>query len=422
MSHSAPPVPLSSPFRGLRFGLTLGLVAVLAVTGCSRSEPSAKAPAQAPVKDVGVVTLQPERLAFSTELSGRTVAPVIAEIRPQVGGIIQKRLFSEGSQVKEGQALYQLDPAPFQAAHASAQANVRKAESTLANARTVARRNAELVKIDAISQQVNEQTQAAAMQAEADVAVARAAEQTARINLGYTRINSPITGWAELSSVTAGALVTANQATALTTVQQLDPVYVHVTQSSADLLRLKRDLAEGRLQRGNADEAPIKLLLEDGTAYPHLGKLTFAGVTVDAGTGSVTLRAVVPNPDRLLMPGMYVRAVLQEGVNEAALLIPQQAVTRTPDGKASALVVDADNKLVRRPIVVGRAVGNRWQLLSGLSAGDRVLVEGSQRARVGDTVRASEVAMPGGAAPKAPSSAASAPGPVASAGTTTAVR
>lgn len=424
MSHPAPFAPPSPASRGIRLGFAWGLAAALAVTGCSRTEPAAKGAAQPQVKDIGVVTLKPERMAFSTELSGRTVAPVIAEIRPQVGGILQKRLFTEGSQVKEGQALYQLDPAPFQAAYASAQANVRKAESTLANARTLAKRNAELVKIDAISQQVHEATQTSALQAEADVAVARAAEQTARINLGYTRINSPITGWVELSTVTAGALVTANQATALTTVQQLDPVYVHVTQSSADLLRLKRDLAEGRLQRGNANEAPIKLLLEDGTVYPHPGKLTFAGVTVDAGTGSVTLRAVMPNPDRLLMPGMYVRAVLQEGVNEAALLIPQQAVTRTPDGKASALVVDGDNKLVRRPIVVGRAIGNRWQLLSGLSAGDRVLVEGSQRARVGDTVRASEVTPPagaGGSAPKAPNgnAASVATGPVASATPTT---
>jgi len=428
MSHPAPFAPPSPASHGLRLGFAWGLAAALAVTvaGCSRSETAAKGAAQPQVKEIGVVTLKPERMAFSTELSGRTVAPVIAEIRPQVGGIIQKRLFSEGSQVKEGQALYQLDPAPFQAAYASAQANVRKAESTLANARTVAKRNAELVKIDAISQQVNDQTQAASLQAEADVAVARAAEQTARINLGYTRINSPITGWVELSTVTAGALVTANQATALTTVQQLDPVYVHVTQSSADLLRLKRDLAEGRLQRGNANEAPIKLLLEDGSVYPHPGKLTFAGVTVDAGTGSVTLRAVMPNPDRLLMPGMYVRAVLQEGVNEAALLIPQQAVTRTPDGAASTLVVGADNKLVKRAIVVGRAVTNRWQVLSGLQAGERVLVEGSQRARVGDTVRASEVtppaATPDGANPKAPNGAAGTPGPVASAGATATVR
>jgi len=422
MSHPAPLAPHFSSSRGVRFGLVWGLAMTLAVTGCSRSDPAAKGPAQPQVKEVGVVTLKTERLAFSTELSGRTVAPVIAEIRPQVGGIVQKRLFSEGSQVKEGQPLYQLDPAPFQAAYASAQANVRKAESTLATARTVARRNAELVKIDAISQQVNEQTQASAQQAEADVAVARAAEQTARINLGYTRINSPITGWVELSTVTPGALVTANQATALTTVQQLDPVHVHVTQSSSELLRLKRDLAEGRLQRGNANEAPIKLLLEDGSAYPHDGKLTFAGVTVDAGTGSVTLRAVVPNPERMLMPGMYVRAVLQEGVNEAALLVPQQAVTRAPDGSASTLVIGADDKLAKRNIVVGRAVTNRWQVLSGLAAGERVLVEGSQRAKVGDTVRATEVTSPAGGptgpasagpAPKTPNG--SAPGPVASA-------
>ena len=377
--------------------LALGLT----IAGCSRND-SAKTAAAPQPKDVGVVTIKPERIAFNTELPGRTVAPVIAEIRPQVGGIIQKRLFNEGSLVKAGQPLYQLDPAPFQASYASAQANVRKAESTAAAARTVARRNAELVKIDAISQQLNESTLATAQQAEADVAVARAAEQTARINLGYTRINSPITGWVELSAVTPGALVTANQATALTTVQQLDPVHVHVTQSSAELLRLKRDLAEGRLQRGNANEAPIKLLLEDGSAYPYDGRLTFAGVTVDANTGSVTLRAVVPNPDRLLMPGMYVRAVLREGVNEAAVLVPQQAVTRAPDGSASTLVVGPDNKVATRDIVVGRAVTTRWQVLNGLAAGDRVMVEGSQRARVGDTVRASEIAAPNAAPSAAP--------------------
>ena len=420
MPHPARPAPPAIPSRVLRFGFALFLVAGLLAAGCSRND-SAKTAAPPQLKDVGVVTLKPERIAFNTELSGRTVAPVIAEIRPQVGGIIQKRLFSEGSQVKAGQPLYQLDPAPFQAAYASAQANVRKAESTLATARTVAKRNSELVKIDAISQQVNESTLAAAQQAEADVAVARASEQTARINLGYTRINSPITGWVELSTVTPGALVTANQATALTTVQQLDPVHVHVTQSSAELLRLKRDLAEGRLQRGNANEAPIKLLLEDGSAYPYDGKLTFAGVTVAAGTGSVTLRAVVPNPDRLLMPGMYVRAVLREGVNEAALLIPQQAVTRAPDGSASTLVVGPDDKIVKRPIVVGRAVTNRWQVLEGLAAGERVLVEGSQRAKVGETVRASEISAPNGKAAGSVASASQAP-PANPAATATAVR
>ncbi|RYX95134.1 MAG: efflux RND transporter periplasmic adaptor subunit [Comamonadaceae bacterium] len=395
---------LSRHFRG-GFLLSILLGALLA-TGCSKPDSAAKA-APAP-KEVGVVTLKTERLGFTTELSGRTVAPVVAEIRPQVGGIIQKRLFTEGSQVRAGQVLYQLDPAPFEAAQASALAGVRRAESLLATARTVARRNAELVKIDAISQQVNEEAQAAAQQAEADLAVSRASEQTARINLGYTRITSPINGWVELSSVTPGALVTANQATALTTVQQLDPVHVHVTQPSSELLRLKRDLAAGTLQRGNAGEAPITLLLEDGSRYPYPGRLTFSGVTVDSGNGSVTLRAVVPNPDRLLMPGMYVRAVLQEGVNESALLVPQQAVTRAPDGTASTLVVGPDNKVAKRAITVGRAAGARWQVLDGLAAGDRILVEGSQRAKVGDTVKVVEV-VPGAPRPQGAASAAAAP-------------
>ena len=317
--------------------------------------------------------------------------------------------------------LYQLDPASFEASAASARANVRRAETTLATARSVARRNAELVKIDAISQQVNEQTQAAADQAEAELAVAQAAEQTARINLARTRIVAPISGWIELSTVTAGALVTADQATPLTTIQQLDPINVHVTQSSAELLRLKRDLASGRLSRGRADEAPIRVLLEDGSTYPQAGKLTFSGVTVDAGTGSVTLRAVVPNPDRMLMPGMYVRAVLQEGVAEDAVLVPQQAVTRAPDGSATSLVVGPDDKLVKRAVVVGRAVANRWQVLDGLKSGDRVLVEGSQRARAGDLVRATEIvpkADPAAAPASTPVNGKGGPGPgsVASAG------
>ena len=388
---------------------------MLAAAGCSQGEADKAAAAKAAtpqVKDVGVVTLKTERLPFTTELAGRTVAPVVAQIRPQVGGIVQKRLFTEGSLVKAGQVLYQLDPASYEAVVASAQANVRKAETTLATARSVARRNAELVKIDAISQQVNEQAQATALQAEAELAVARASEQTARINLGRTRITAPISGWIELSSVTAGALVTADQATPLTTIQQLDPLNVHVTQSSAELLRLKRELASGRLTRGKADEAPIRLLLEDGSVYPQPGRLTFSGVTVDSGTGSVTLRAVVPNPDRLLMPGMYVRAVLQEGVAEDALLVPQQGVTRAPDGSASAVVVGEQDKLVKRPVVIGRAVGNRWLVIDGLKAGDRVLVEGSQRARVGDVVRATEVAPKAGPASPSPGNGkADGPGP-----------
>jgi len=358
------------------------------LAGCSQADAPV---AVAKINEVGVITLKTEAITFTTELAGRTVAPVVAEIRPQVGGILQQRLFTEGAQVKPGQGLYQLDPAPFQAAYASAQAGVRKAASTLAAARTFAGRNAELVKIDAISKQTDEATQAAAQQADADLAVAQALQQTARINLGYTRITSPIAGWVALSTVTPGALVTANQTTALTTVRQLNPMHVDVTQTSSDLLRLKRELASGRLQRATKEQAPIRLLLEDGSVYPIEGKLTFNGVTVDSGTGSVTLRAVIPNPDGLLMPGMYLRAVLQEGQDPAALLVPQQAVTRAPDGSASTLVVSADNKVAKRAIVVDRAVGPRWLVREGLIAGDRVLIEGSQRVRVGDTVKPVEV-------------------------------
>ena len=401
-----------------RFALLFTALAIAALAACSRTSveaPGTSKAAAAPEKEVGTVTLKHETLALSTELPGRTMAPVIAEIRPQVGGILKERLFTEGSQVKAGQVLYQLDPAPLQAAHASAQASVRKADSALATSRTVARRNAELVKIDAISRQVFDESQAAEQQAEADLAVARAAEQTARIQLGYTRITSPITGWAELSSVTPGALVTANQAAVMTTVQQLDPIHVHVTQSSSELLRLKRELASGRLQRASDAEARIQLVLEDGSKYPHPGRLTFSGVTVDAGTGSVTLRAVVPNPDRLLMPGMYVRAVLQEGVNATALLVPQQAVTRAPDGSASTLVIDGESKVAKRAIHVGRAVGTRWQVLDGLAAGDRVMTEGSQRVKVGDKVKVVDLGSkpaPGAVASAQPDAADAATAPV----------
>jgi membrane fusion protein (multidrug efflux system) len=408
-------MPLHTRSRFPLLAAALAACTLAMVAGCSRPGAASPKAATAPEKEVGTVTLKHETLALSTELPGRTAAPVIAEIRPQVGGILKERVFTEGTQVPAGQVLYQLDPAPLQAAHASAQASVRKAESALATARTVARRNAELVKIDAISRQVFDESQAAEQQAEADLGVARAAEQTARIQLGYTRIVSPISGWAELSTVTPGALVTANQAAAMTTVQQLDPIHVHVTQSSSELLRLKRELASGRLQRASDAEARIQLVLEDGSKYPHAGRLTFSGVTVDAGTGSVTLRAVVPNPERLLMPGMYVRAVLQEGVNAAALLVPQQAVTRAPDGSASALVVDAENKVARRAIHVGRAVGARWQVLDGLAPGERVMTEGSQRVKVGDRVKVVDVGVkaPGPVASAQPDAADAASDPVA---------
>jgi len=376
--------------------LSVLLMVILFLTGCSRDDTATPAPKADGPPEVGVMTLKSQRITFDTELPGRTVSPLIAEIRPQVNGIIQKQLFTEGSTVKAGQVLYQLDPAVYEAEYASARASVRKAESTLANARTVAKRNRSLVRIDAISEQINEASQADAQQAAADLAVAKAQEQRAKINLDYTRIVSPIDGWIELSNVTPGALVTANQATALTTVQQLDPVYVHVAQSSAELLQLKDDIQAGRLQATSENDAIIRIRLENGRLYSHPGRLTFSGVTVNASTGSITLRAQVPNPERILMPGMYVRAVLENNTGDQSVLVPQQAVTRRPDASTVALVVDANDKVQERSVIVGRAIGDNWQVLDGLAAGERVLLTGSQRVRPGDLVRPVETARHSG--------------------------
>ncbi|XAH23396.1 efflux RND transporter periplasmic adaptor subunit [Xylophilus sp. GW821-FHT01B05] len=375
--------------RALAWGSLPLLTLAAALTACSpKSEPAAPA---GPT-EVGVMTLQPQRQAFTTELPGRTSAFLSADIRPQVGGIVQKRQFTEGATVKAGQVLYQLDPSTYQAALSSTQATLARNRATASVAEVTANRNAELVKIDAVSKQVNDQSQAALAQARADVATAQAAVETARINLDFTRMASPISGRIGTSTVTPGALVTANQTTALATVQQIDPLYVDVTQSSAEVLRLKRELAAGRLTRNGAGAARVRLILEDGSSYGHEGLLQFAGLSVNATTGAVTLRATVPNPDGLLLPGMYVRAVLEEGVDENALLAPQQGILRDAVGRSTALVVDAEDKVARRAVVVGRAVGNRWQVRSGLAAGDRVIVEGSQKARVGDKVKAVEVA------------------------------
>ena len=336
---------------------------------------------------VGIVTIQPQRQAITIELPGRTSARLIAEIRPQVGGIVQKRLFEEGTQVNAGQVLYEIDPASFRATYASAEANVAKAEATVSSLVITARRNVELVKIDAISQQANDESQAALKQAQAELGMAKAALQTARINLERTRITAPIAGRVDTSTVTPGALVTANQEAALTTVQQLNPLYVDITQSSADLLRLKHELANGTLKKIAPNEAPIRLLLEDGSTYLHPGRLQFSGVTVNPGTGAVRLRALVPNPDGLLMPGMYVRALLEPGVAEQALMVPQEGITRTATGSASALVVGVDSKVEKRALTVTRAIGRLWQVTSGIQAGDQVIVDGLQRVKVGDVVK-----------------------------------
>ncbi|MEY3871616.1 MAG: hypothetical protein RLZZ296_611 [Pseudomonadota bacterium] len=360
------------------------------LTACKApAEPVAAVPAVL----VGVVTLQTESQTLSTELPGRTRAFMIAEIRPQINGIVQKRLFAEGVTVKAGEPLYQIDPAAYEVAVASAAAIVAKTQATAKTAEVNAARNAALVEIDAISRQLYDESLALVQQTAADVAVAQAALDNARINLAYTRIVAPISGRTSLSTVTPGALVTANQVAVLTTISQLDQVYVDVTQSSTDLLNLKSDLAKGRFERVGQGDARIRIKLEDGRAYPHPGRLQFSGVSVEPGTGAVTLRAVVPNPDGLLMPGMYVRAQLDTGVTSQALLVPQQAVTRDTTGQASVLVVDAASKVERRTVSLDVAVGNRWMVVAGLVAGERVIVDGLQRVRPGDLVTTEDVVI-----------------------------
>ncbi len=389
--HGAPPMAGASAAAvrprniGQALGLLAGLALALALGGCGRQ---AAQPAGSPAPaEVGTLTLQAEPHTFTTELPGRTSAFLIAEIRPQVGGIVQKRLFTEGATVKAGQALYQIDPASFEVQLATAQAQLAKAETNQRAAQTNAARNAELIKANAISRQQYDDSQTALAQAQADIAAARAAVQAARLNLGYTQIKAPIAGRTGASSVTPGALLTANQAQLLTTVTQTDPLYVDITQSSTEVLRLKKELADGRLTQDEKGAARVKIVLDDGSTYAHAGTLRFSGVQVNPATGAITLRATVPNPEGLLMPGMYVRAVLETGMSEKAILAPQQAVTRDPAGNARVLVVSADDKIESRRIVTGAAVGNRWEVLSGLAAGERILVDGSQRVRAGDKVR-----------------------------------
>jgi membrane fusion protein (multidrug efflux system) len=369
------------------------LAATLLLSGCGKSKSAAPPPAGPP--EVGVVTVQPQRVTLTTELSGRTTPQLIAEVRPQVGGIILKRLFTEGSDVKAGQVLYQIDPATYQAAFASARASQARAEANLNSVRLKAERYRDLVGIKAVSQQDNDDAQAMFKQAEADVASTKAAVETARINLAYTRITAPISGRIGRSSVTTGALVTASQSAALATIQQLGSMYVDVTQSTADLLKLKQNLANGVLKKSAS--AQVKLLLEDGSPYPLTGTLKFSEVTVDQSTGSVTLRAVFPNPRQALLPGMFVRAILVEGVNENAILIPQRGVTRNPKGDAVVMIVGAEEKAEARPIKVVRTVGDNWLVSDGLKAGDRVILEGLQKARPGTPVKA----VPFGSAPAA---------------------
>ncbi len=368
----------------------ISMLASAALLGCSpQAAPPSAGGAPTPVT---VVTLKSEPVTLTRELPGRTVASLVAEVRPQANGIIKRRLFTEGGSVKAGQPLYQLDDASYQADLASGQAALARAQATLNSARLNATRSAELAKIDAISRQDNENATAALLQAEADVKAAQAALQRNNIVLDYARITSPISGRIGKSSVTQGALVTANQAAALATVQQLDPIHVDLTQSSSELLQLRKELAAGTLTA--TGDVPVTILLEDGSQYQHPGKLAFSDVTVDPATGSYSLRVTVPNPNNMLLPGMYVRAVVSNGQRADGILVPQQGIARDPKGNATALVVGKDNKVEPRQVQASRTIGDKWLVDSGLAAGDKVIVEGLQKIGPGMPVQASEAAPP----------------------------
>ncbi len=377
---------------GTSLVLMLGLLLLfsLVVAGCDQ-EKGGSAPASMPEVEVGVVTIQPRRILYTTELAGRTAPFQISEVRPQISGIIQKRLFEEGTDVKAGQILYQIDPATYKALLDSARANLAKAEANVAPARLKRDRFRDLVNISAVSKQEYEDADAAYKQALAEVGVNRAAVENARIRLDYTKVTSPISGRIGRSTVTPGALVTENQIAPLATVQQLDPMYVDVTQSSTEVLRLKRSLESGTLQRSDKVHAAVNLVLEDGSIYPEQGTLQFTDVSVDQSTGAVTLRAIFPNPRQDLLPGMYVRAILAEGLDEQAILLPQRALVRDARGNPTAWVVSPEKKVAIRKLQVSRTQGDAWVVTEGLEPGDQVIVEGLQKIRQGVPVRTVEI-------------------------------
>jgi len=354
------------------------------LTGCDRK------PVQtlAPIPEVAVISVTTQKITLTTELPGRTSAYRIAEIRPQVNGLILKRLFTEGQDVKAGQVLYQIDPAPFQSALDNAKAAFGKAEANVPAIRLRVGRFHELLADNAVSQQDHDDASAALKQAEAEVAYWKATVATAQINLGYTTVKAPISGRIGISNVTDGAIVTAYQPVSLATIQQLDPIYVDVPQSTTDLLRLKRRLKDGRLKKNGSGPDKVKLIQEDGTPYSLEGTLQFSDVTVDQTTGSVMLRVVFPNPEDILLPGMFVQTVIKEGVNEQAILIPQQGVSRDTKGNPFALIVDAESKAAFRPLTLDRAIGDKWLVSAGLAPGDPVIIEGLMMLRPGTMVKA----------------------------------
>lgn len=365
----------------------LGLVLLGSVLpgGCDRREQQAAASTMVP--EVATVAVQPQQAVLTTELPGRTCPYLVAEIRPQVNGLIQKRLFTEGSDVQAGQVLYQIDPAPFQAALNNAQAALGRSQAGLPSIKSRVERYEELLADHAVSRQDYDDVVSALNQAQADIQYWKATVETARINLGYTEVKAPISGRIGRSSVTDGALVTAYQPVPLATIQQLDPIYVDVPQSTADVLRLNRRLKNGGLHHDGTDQNKTCLILEDGTAYPLEGTLQFRDVTVDPTTGSSILRILFPNPDGVLLPGMFVRALIKEGITDQALLIPQQAVSRDPRGNPVTLVVGPGDKVEQRMLTLDRALGDKWFVSSGLAAGDRIIVEGMQKVRPGAAVK-----------------------------------
>ena len=403
---------LLSPIKSA--GTAVLVCSAVLLAGCSKDKPAAPA-AQAP--EVVVYTVVTAPLTITTELPGRTAAYQVAEVRPQVTGLIEKRLFVEGSEVKAGTSLYRIDQASYLAEQNAAKATLAKAKANLLTSGPKLARFKELVAIEGVSRQDYDDAIAAHSQAQADVQSAQAALDMASINLKYTNVNAPISGIISRSSVTAGALVTAGQANALTTVQQLDPIYVDVTQSSNDLLNLKRQMEDGSLKKAGTGQAKVSLLLADGSKYAESGKLQFSDVSVDPTTGNVMLRALFPNPKGDLLPGMYVRAVLDSGLNEKAIVVPQQGVTRNPKGQATAMLLNKEGKVEQRILTTGSAIGNKWLVTSGLVEGERVIVEGLQKVKPGGPATAvaatAPAAAPGAAAP-ATAAAPAAPAPAAS--------
>ena len=364
------------------------LAGAVLLSGCGQSESAQGQSQAAQAVPVGVIEMQSKPLTLTKELPGRVAASRIAQIRPQVSGIIQSRMFVEGAEVEKGQALYQIDPSTFEAEVATSKAAITKAQASIANAKAKAERYKELLNIKAVSQQDYDEADAAYKSAKADLLTAQAQLKTAEINLNYSKVLAPISGQIGKSDVTAGALVSANQATALATITHLDPIYVDLTQSSSELTRLKKAIAAGELDKDAALHSKVELIMEDGSTYQHKGTLQFSEVTVDPSTGSVTLRAEFPNPEKLLLPGMYVRAVIVEGVKSDAILAPQRGVSRNTKGEPTAMVVSKDNTVEARVLKTDRTVGSNWLVTDGLNNGDKLIVEGLQKIRPGAPVNA----------------------------------